>query len=74
VDLLLIGMDTDTDAIRVHVPDADGYCDLGSGSTPPRSTRSRGPVRGPRRALASPELVRAHAPGKAPGPPMACCG
>jgi carboxysome shell carbonic anhydrase len=28
VDLLLIGMDTDTDAIRVHVPDASGRCDL----------------------------------------------
>lgn len=24
IDLMLIGMDTDTDAIRVHVPDADG--------------------------------------------------
>ncbi|MFM8674331.1 MAG: carboxysome shell carbonic anhydrase [Vulcanococcus sp.] len=28
VDLLLIGMDTDTDAIRVHVPGADGSTDL----------------------------------------------
>ena len=28
VDLLLIGMDTDTDAIRVHVPDHEGSCDL----------------------------------------------
>ena len=28
VDLLLIGMDTDTDIIRVHVPDASGTCDL----------------------------------------------
>ena len=28
VDLLLIGMDTDTDSIRVHVPDGDGQCDL----------------------------------------------
>jgi carboxysome shell carbonic anhydrase len=28
VDLLLIGMDTDTDAIRVHVPDGNGHCDL----------------------------------------------
>jgi carboxysome shell carbonic anhydrase len=40
VDLLLIGMDTDTDAIRVHVPDADGYCDLNEWLTPARSTRS----------------------------------
>ena len=28
VDLLLIGMDTDTDAIRVHVPGADGSTNL----------------------------------------------
>jgi len=28
IDLLLIGLDTDTDAIRVHVPDADGAIDL----------------------------------------------
>lgn len=28
VDLLLIGMDTDTDAIRVHTPDRDGRFDL----------------------------------------------
>jgi carboxysome shell carbonic anhydrase len=28
VDLLLIGMDTDTDAIRVHVPDREGRFDL----------------------------------------------
>jgi len=28
IDLLLIGVDTDTDAIRVHVPDADGAIDL----------------------------------------------
>ena len=28
IDLLLIGMDTDTDAIRVHVPDARGDLDL----------------------------------------------
>jgi carboxysome shell carbonic anhydrase len=27
IDLLLIGVDTDTDAIRVHVPDADGAID-----------------------------------------------
>jgi carboxysome shell carbonic anhydrase len=28
IDLLLIGMDTDTDAIRVHVPDGQGRIDL----------------------------------------------
>jgi len=30
VDLLLVGMDTDTDAIRVHVPSADGKTNLES--------------------------------------------
>jgi carboxysome shell carbonic anhydrase len=30
VDLLLVGMDTDTDAIRVHVPDRDGNAPLDS--------------------------------------------
>lgn len=29
VDLLLIGIDTDTDAIRIHVPDANGAMSLG---------------------------------------------
>lgn len=65
VDLLLIGMDTDTDAIRVHVPDRDGYCDLEhwleatkvhqitSGLTP---TEARARIA---------ELIRAHAPGRA---------
>ncbi|MGB0720752.1 MAG: carboxysome shell carbonic anhydrase [Gammaproteobacteria bacterium] len=28
IDLLLIGLDTDTDAIRVHLPDGDGLIDL----------------------------------------------
>ena len=28
IDLLLIGLDTDTDTIRVHVPDVDGEIDL----------------------------------------------
>jgi carboxysome shell carbonic anhydrase len=30
IDLLLVGLDTDTDAIRVHVPDKQGVCDLDS--------------------------------------------
>ncbi|MFM1892527.1 MAG: hypothetical protein RLZ44_1604 [Pseudomonadota bacterium] len=29
IDLLLVGVDTDTDAIRVHVPDGEGAIDLG---------------------------------------------
>lgn len=28
IDLLLIGIDTDSDAIRVHIPDARGYVDV----------------------------------------------
>ena len=28
IDLLLIGLDTDTDAIRIHIPDAEGAIDL----------------------------------------------
>ncbi len=28
IDILLIGMDTDTDAIRIHLPDANGEIDL----------------------------------------------
>ena len=28
IDLLLLGIDTDTDAIKVHIPDADGNIDL----------------------------------------------
>ena len=28
IDLLLIGIDTDSDAIRVHIPDAKGYVDV----------------------------------------------
>ena len=30
VKLLLIGIDTDTDAIRIHIPSADGHIDLNS--------------------------------------------
>lgn len=30
IDLLLIGIDTDSDAIRVHIPDAEGYVNLES--------------------------------------------
>ncbi|WP_462321788.1 carboxysome shell carbonic anhydrase [Halochromatium sp.] len=64
VDLLLVGLDTDTDAIRVHVPDADGYCDL-------EHWLDAGKVYEITRGMSAPqarerikELVRAHAPGK----------
>jgi carboxysome shell carbonic anhydrase len=65
VDLLLIGMDTDTDAIRVHVPDADGYCDLEQWLDAGKVyeiTQGLSAEEGRSRIL---ELVRAHAPGKA---------
>lgn len=68
VDLLLIGMDTDTDAIRVHVPDADGYCDLNEWLDAGKVyeiTQGLAADEARRRIL---ELVRAHAPGKAAGP------
>jgi carboxysome shell carbonic anhydrase len=65
VDLLLIGMDTDTDAIRVHVPDADGNCDLDhwlDAAKVYEITRTLSATEGRARIL---ELVRAHAPGNA---------
>ncbi|WP_082674357.1 carboxysome shell carbonic anhydrase [Thiohalocapsa sp. ML1] len=65
VDLLLIGMDTDTDAIRVHVPDADGWCDLEQWLDARKVheiTQGLTADEARRRIL---ELVRAHAPGKA---------
>jgi carboxysome shell carbonic anhydrase len=68
VDLLLIGMDTDTDAIRVHVPDADGYCDLEQWLDAAKVyeiTQGLSAAEARTRIL---ELVRAHAPGKAAGP------
>ncbi|MCG6941271.1 MAG: carboxysome shell carbonic anhydrase [Thiohalocapsa sp.] len=68
VDLLLVGMDTDTDAIRVHVPDAEGYCDLDhwlDAAKVYEITRRLGAAEARTRIL---ELVRAHAPGKAAGP------
>jgi len=67
VDLLLVGMDTDTDAIRVHVPDADGYCDLDhwlDAAKVYEITRGLSAAEGRARID---ELVRAHAPGKAAG-------
>jgi carboxysome shell carbonic anhydrase len=72
VDLLLIGMDTDTDAIRVHVPDAEGLCDLGHWLDAAKVYEiTRGLSAGEGRARIA-ELVRAHAPGAAkrriPGP------
>lgn len=67
VDLLLVGLDTDTDAIRVHVPDAEGYCDLAhwlDAAKVYEITRGLSPEQARVRIA---ELVRAHAPGKAAG-------
>jgi carboxysome shell carbonic anhydrase len=62
VDLLLIGMDTDTDAIRVHVPNAEGHCLLDrwlDASQVYEQTRGLGAEQARARIA---ELVRAHAP------------
>ncbi|MEA1051403.1 carboxysome shell carbonic anhydrase [Lamprobacter modestohalophilus] len=67
VDLLLVGLDTDTDAIRVHVPDADGYCDLEhwlDAAKVYEITRGLSPAQARERIK---ELVRAHAPSKSAG-------
>ncbi len=67
VDLLLIGLDTDTDTIRVHVPDADGYCDLEhwlDAGKVYEITRGLSPTQARERIK---ELVRAHAPSKSAG-------
>ena len=67
VDLLLIGMDTDTDAIRVHVPDTDGNCDLDhwlDATKVYEITQRLGAAEARTRIL---ELVHAHAPDKATG-------
>ncbi|WPL16788.1 carboxysome shell carbonic anhydrase [Thiorhodovibrio winogradskyi] len=61
VDLLLIGLDTDTDAIRVHVPDRDSHIDLTrwvDGQKLYEMTRGMAPEQARGHIL---ELVRAHA-------------
>jgi len=68
VDLLLIGMDTDTDAIRVHVPDADGYCDLNEWLDAGKVYEITHGLEAEQARARILELVRAHAPGKAAGP------
>jgi len=68
VDLLLIGMDTDTDAIRVHVPDHEGNCDLEhwlDAGKVYEITRSMTADQANRRIL---ELVTAHVPSGARPP------
>ena len=62
VDLLLVGLDTDTDAIRVHVPDAAGLCALDhwlDAGVVYEETRNLGAEQARARIA---ELVRAHAP------------
>jgi carboxysome shell carbonic anhydrase len=65
VALLLIGLDTDTDAIRIHVPDMDGNMDTGKALDALKVheiTRALDPDTARARIT---ELVRAHAPGPA---------
>jgi carboxysome shell carbonic anhydrase len=64
VDLLLIGMDTDTDAIRVHVPDREGRFDLErtvDARDAYEATRSLAPDQGRARIEG---MVRERAPGE----------
>jgi carboxysome shell carbonic anhydrase len=67
VELLLVGMDTDTDAIRIHVPDAEGYCELDHWLETTKVyeiTRDLSAHHARERIV---ELVKAHVPGKAAG-------
>jgi carboxysome shell carbonic anhydrase len=69
VDLLLIGMDTDTDAIRIHVPDGDGYCELDhwlDAAKVYELTRDMTATKAKERIT---ELVRTHAPAKSTASP-----
>lgn len=69
VDLLLMGVDTDSDALRVHVPDAEGHCDLAHWLDVAKvyeTTSGMSPSQGRERIA---ELVRDHAPAGAAGSP-----
>jgi carboxysome shell carbonic anhydrase len=65
VALLLIGLDTDTDAIRVHVPDANGTLDLGQSIDAAKVYAITRDLTADAARERIAELVRAHAPGKA---------
>ena len=67
IDLLLIGLDTDTDAIRVHVPNADGAIDLDTSVDAAAlfAATARGSSAEAGRAIS--EAVRACTPGVQPG-------
>ncbi len=72
LELLLVGVDTDTDAIRVHVPDAQGRCELEcwlDNAELYRRTRGLDPAAA-RRAIAA-EVEQAAPAGGAPTPGMA---
>lgn len=65
VALLLIGLDTDTDAIRVHVPDGQGHMDLTQSVDALKIhaiTRDLDPTAARARVA---ELIKAHAPATA---------
>jgi|AVFP01.1.fsa_nt_gi carboxysome shell carbonic anhydrase len=67
VGLLLIGMDTDTDAIRVHVPDTNGYCELNQWLDVAKVHEiTRGLSAAEARTRIA-ELVQAHMPGSHAG-------
>jgi carboxysome shell carbonic anhydrase len=65
VDLLLMGLDTDTDAIRVHVPGRDGQTDLESwldGQTVHAETRQLSAAEASQRIMSLVEQAAASAP------------
>jgi carboxysome shell carbonic anhydrase len=65
VALLLIGLDTDTDAIRIHVPDGEGHIDLTQSVDAIKVhaiTRELEPTAARARVA---ELIKAHAPANA---------
>ena len=65
VDLLLMGVDTDTDAIRVHVPDGDGGCDLNHWLDAREAFDATARMTREQAQSHLMDLVRAHEPGGA---------
>jgi carboxysome shell carbonic anhydrase len=64
VDLLLIGLDTDTDAIRVHVPARDGSTDLGNWLCAQDAYAATSALSADAGRVALREMVGAAAPGE----------
>jgi len=67
IDILLIGVDTDTDAIRVHVPDGAGDCVLDRWLDARQAYDSTRAMSAEQARARLAELVRAHALNPPPG-------